>query len=207
MHQYTEAEDVVRGLCRRSRALLGAHGNFGAAAGDLVAARRRRHAEVDEIRQPAAVEQYVRGLDVAVDDAFRVRVPQCIRNHGDRPHGCGRIPACNNTDVGLAQVLQAEIGAVRVVVILEYANDVRMHQAAADAPLPIQEVPLSRVFRGIANQELERDAAAGLPVCNEPDLGGGPGAETAHERVPALKAQTFFETPHRRVCGSAGRLL
>ena len=93
-----EAVDVAAGVdrVRLAAGLLGRH--VGRRAEHLAVGRHRRvvgvalgQAEVHEVRLAVGVEQDVRRLDVAVDDAERVRAAERVGDLGDEARGGVRL--------------------------------------------------------------------------------------------------------------------
>ena len=183
--------------------LLGRH-ERGRADAVLVIDRfgQEREAEVGEERVAGGVDEDVRRLDVAVDDAVGVRVRQRRGDLQRHVHGGGRID----------RRLQAarEVGAVDVrgrepvLADVEERDDVRMAEPADGAPLAIEGLATrSRDFTFARNIFTAASVSVGV-MAAEPDLAHRARAEAAHEPIIADEARLVSTGPcHRRRLPSA----
>ena len=84
------------------------------------------------------------------------------------------------------------VWALVVVAELEHAHDVRVDQADAGLPFPVE----SGRGNAIAGQYLERDRGARQPIVCEPGFGRAPGSELADQRVTIRKLKSCFQVLH-----------
>ena len=120
-----------------------------------------REAEVQDLQPPVARPHDVFRLQIAMDDAARVRFGEGARDLPGRPHDVGRRRPLRRCD------LVAERGAVDefgddeqlVVDFLERVDgaDARMRQRRGRPRFAPQPLPLHRIARQMRRQRLDRD--------------------------------------------------
>ena len=81
----------------------------------------------------------------------------------------------------------------------KHAHDMRVHQVAANAPFPVQQVAVSRVFGETGGEEFECDPGISLAIAGQPDFRHSTRAEPAYQRISLRQPPTFFQHPHRCV--------
>jgi hypothetical protein len=79
---------------------------------------------------------------------------------------------------------------------LEHTHNVRMHQATADAPLPVEPIPGRCVCSMFSGQKFEGDDALRLTVTCQPYLGHPSMTETTEQSIAVTQPRTFTQYPH-----------
>jgi hypothetical protein len=79
---------------------------------------------------------------------------------------------------------------------LEHSHNVRMHQATAYAPLPVEPIPRCRVRSMVPDKKLERDDALRLPVACQPYLCHPATTEATQQSIAVTQPRTFTQYPH-----------
>ena len=97
-----------------------------------------------------------------------VGIAKSVSDQTERTHRVSRIAASQYADVRFTDKLLAEIRTLGIIMKLEDANYVRMHQATADTPLALQEILLSRVARRLRVEKFERDGGFSGAICRQP---------------------------------------
>jgi hypothetical protein len=129
-------------------------------------------------------------------DTFCMRIPQCIRDQAKRSQRIVDACAGKYGHVGTIDCLQAEIGAIGIVMKLEHSHDVRMHQATANAPLSVEPIAGRRICRLFACQKFEGDDTLRLPVTRQPYLGHPSMTETTEQSIAVTQPCAFTQYPH-----------
>ncbi len=147
---------------------------------------RARDAEVGELGRALGVDDHVRGLHVAMDDARGMsRVERC----GDLPDEAAHLVRRHRTTLGddLAERLSRNelhdherVGAVAAFV--EHGDDVRMDDRRRAARL-VGEARAERVV-GVGPKELDGYVAVELLVARAPHLTRAPLVDPLDEAVP-----------------------
>ena len=79
---------------------------------------------------------------------------------------------------------------------LEHSHDVRVHQATAYAPLPVQPIPGRSVGSLFPDQKFEGDDALRLPVARQPYLGHASKTDATEQSIAVTQPRTFAQYPH-----------
>ena len=108
-----------------------------------------------------------------------------------------RTLATQNAQIDIADELEAVISPFGIVVEFEDAHDMRMHEVAANAPFPVQQVTVCLILREPGGKKLERNPGIGLAVAGQPDFRHSARAKPAYERVSLRQPRSFFQHPHR----------
>src|SRR6185436_11115721 len=136
----------------------------------VVAGGRLGEAEVENLGLLAIGDEDVRRLDVAVQDAARVRGVERVGNlHGEpQQQADGERPAVDLARQRAAfEQLHRDEGAPVVLVYLVDGADVRVVQRGRGARFAQKPFDRLRVVRAILRQELQRDLAGQLHVLGE----------------------------------------
>ena len=146
-------------------------------------------AEVRHLHDAFRVDDDVVRLDVAVDDAVAVRVPErgedltCIRNR-DRDRARPPRPDELFERASLHVLHDDEVRAVRLTSVVD-RDDVRMREPGGMRRLAAEALDELLVVRVAVVQDLDRDAPAQLLVLREVDVGHAAAAELACDPVAA----------------------
>ncbi|MCY1008945.1 hypothetical protein OV079_25985 [Nannocystis pusilla] len=169
-------------------------------------------AEVDHADPAVAADQDVVGLDVAVDEAGRVRRRQAARRLGEHRRDLAPAPTllrepCPKGHAG--DELHGDEHLVAVEADLVDLDHVRVRQLGQRLGLAQQPILPARVRLAVAAlQQLDRDLAVELRIVGRVDHSHRPGAEAAEQReatdpsrnggrlvVPGLAAGTVVGCP------------
>ena len=193
--QELERHDRERVPVARGRRLLASRllrgdvprgAEHGARLREHVRSRRRRDPEVRDMDVAVAIEEEVRGLDVAMDDAARMRAIERVRRllqPGERL-GAGNAPAAQALVDGAAlEVLHDDERSPVVLVDVEDGHDVRRSREARGRKSLPAEARASVVLPGVPvgqhldrNRPLERGVGRAVDLTHpsaSDEVGGG----------------------------------
>ena len=137
------------------------------------------HAEVGHIGYAVIVEQDVRGLDVAVNDAFGVCITQRICNQADGRQYVRQGMAGQGREIGTINVLQTVERKPLVLMKFECSRNMRMHEAQVGLPFVTQALRCVTCSR----DDLEGNRSTRQPVEREPYRGFAAAANLPLQRV------------------------
>jgi len=144
------------------------------------------NSEVGQLRGALGIHDDVRGLDVAVDHAPRVRVGECFRDRApDRDHlGDAERAFRDASGERLAlDVLHDQARAIAVGFERVDRGDMRMGERGEGPSLAAEALARVWVGGGLSRQEFERDAAAQALVLGKENFAHAPLAERSQYAV------------------------
>jgi len=157
------------------------------ASGATYSGLPRKEPVVHHLRHAVLQDHDVRGLQVAMDDAFEVRVVEGLRDlHHDarRRAGSQRAGVLEMSLQGLAgDQLHGEVRHALHLATLEDADDVGMVEGAADLRLPLEALQELRLVQERRQRALERADLA--PALGLVDRGHAPAAQRCEQPVVA----------------------
>jgi hypothetical protein len=144
-------------------------------------------AEVEDLRLILFGDEDVRGLDIAMDDALRMRRHQRLGDlqrqaeHGFRfqPRGCEQF----GERAPFERLHDDEVRAFVLVDVVDRA-DVRMVERRSRARLALESLECRRIAGHVLRKELERDGPAQTRVFSLVDHTHAAAAEFGHDAIP-----------------------
>ena len=168
------------------------------------APRDPREAEVAR-QHPAAfaLDQDVRGRQVAVDDTSSMRIRQRLRDRscvrGSLGNRDRQATECRLRQIAAVHVLHHEERLLADADVVEDAHDVVVREARERACLPVEPAPLLRLVGDGRPQQLDRDVALQPVVVGAPDHAHAALADLLEKLVAADQhrcRQTPFSPQH-----------
>jgi hypothetical protein len=201
--QRAERPDVaalVRALPAR---LLGTHrgersehfASAGSAQRLLVEGLLARQAEVEDVRVQRRVDEHVRGLEIAMQDAALVSVRDRFADLGERAQrGFERCTAKGDVERGAFDELGDEIGRREAIAHchprVQHSHDGRMREARENARFSAEAFRLPRAL-GVEAQELHGREAAVIAMPRSEDDAGSSRAERLQQLVAPDRARAL----------------
>ena len=145
-----------------------------------------RQPEIQDLHPPARADQYVRGLEVAMDDPFLVGRRQRIgQRNADAQKGFDRDPGRLNHSIERHPLHQLHGEKVDPLGVLDRVNrdDVRVTQRRYRARLPPEALEPVGIVGHLRGKHLERHVPPQRGVRRPVDFPHGPGAQTLDDSV------------------------
>ena len=188
-----EREEIAALIQRPAERLLRRHipwrtGNTALCLGRLRRPRREapRDPKIQDLDAARGQQLNVRRLDVAVDDASRVRVPERFGNRHADPdrfcHSAGTLLEAIAKRHAF-DVFHDDHERAAVVDDVVHLRDARVGEATGGAGLPKDACVRDRVVRDAAHDSLQRDDPLEPGIAGEVDLPHSAGAKQSHDLV------------------------
>ena len=102
------------------------------------------------------IQENIGGLDIAMYNAFAMRIAQRVSDECNRTEYVLNRRSRQDAQIGTIDKLQAIERAIGVVVVLEYARNMRVHESNTGLPFLVK-ISSGNAFAG---EYLERDGRA-----------------------------------------------
>jgi hypothetical protein len=167
------------------------------------ASRERGKAEVAELGAAGGVEEHVRALEVAVDEALRMHRLERGRDGIDGARPAFEGPSAQLAEVAALEELHDEEHALLEALEPVDRDGVFGGEAARANDLALELSEAGGVADQGFTQELERDALGALAVDREPDFRAAAAADPSHQHKPGTEFEPGSQLLHGGSAGAA----